>query len=243
MPEEISRNNLHIQHVFALTFDNTIASILALDFEEAKNYSINVVSHENTISLKTFVKDDSKNPSAPMIQYNCDSLVNHEFCVFEEHLETFRSNLEVVKDDGEVIGSFKFSFEDIRNAGRTSQGRLRFQLRNGNVIGIVNCSFLWIKPFSNFSDEQTEGTYDNNSQIEYWSRKQQLRGGHRGAGNSFTGTLLSDIRENTMEAFRQAFSKGNADFVEFDVTNTKDGVSVVYHDLGLAVDRRPTARV
>ena len=62
-----------------------------------------------------------------------------------------------------------------------------------------------------------------------------------GCGNSFTTThkigsdfdfsKLSRFRENSIKSFEEAFLTGNADFVEFDLSLTKDGIPVIYHDL------------
>ena len=53
--------------------------------------------------------------------------------------------------------------------------------------------------------------------------KRPINIGHRGH---------SDTLENTLMAFHQAIDMG-ADMLELDVRLTKDGVPVVFHDLGL----------
>lgn len=48
-----------------------------------------------------------------------------------------------------------------------------------------------------------------------------LIGGHRGSSKK--------KKENTLESFSQAIKDG-ADFIEFDIRSTKDGILVVHHD-------------
>lgn len=61
--------------------------------------------------------------------------------------------------------------------------------------------------------------------------------GHRGCGKNKTLSLggvselaaMSSIRENTITSFNLAARNG-AQFVEFDVQVTKDGVPIIFHD-------------
>jgi len=62
-------------------------------------------------------------------------------------------------------------------------------------------------------------------------------GGHRGCGKNKTlpaggmipETSMASIRENTITSFNLAARNG-AQFVEFDVQVTKDGVPIIFHD-------------
>jgi len=217
------------ENAFTLTFDSTLCPILALDFEDAEQFSINCISAEKVHLVKVF---SSEKIGESRIQSK-DSVVTFECRCFETDLKTFKLEFEVVSEKEsltEVIGIFEFDFKKIAD---NSQGRLKLDIKNGSTVcGKIACSYLHVKPF--LAGGCLQKSHD------YWRGEKQLRGGHRGSGNSFTGNVLSDVRENTIDSFRAAFDQGKADFVEFDVTITRDHVPVVYHDLGLAIDGSAT---
>jgi len=217
------------ENAFTLTFDSTLCPILASDFEDAEQFSINCISAEKVHLVRVFT---SEKTGDSMIQ-NKDSVVTFECRCFETDLKNLKLEFQVVSEKeslDEVIGNFEFDFKKIDK----SQGRLKLDIKNGRVVcGKIACSYLHVKSFENNYDCMQKSH-------DYWRGEKQLRGGHRGSGNSFTGNVLSDVRENTIDSFRAAFDQGKADFVEFDVTITRDLLPVVYHDLGLAMDGNAT---
>lgn len=220
------------EHAFTLTFDSTQCPTLTLDFDDAEQFSINCVSAKNAHLVRVFTSEED---GKSMIQSK-DSVVTFECRCFETDLKNFKLEFQVVSEKEslkEVIGNFEFDFKKISQGKNNSQGRLKLDVKNGSAVcGKIACTYLHVKSF--LTNDDCMKSHD------YWSSEKQLRGGHRGSGNSFTGKVLSDIRENTIDSFRAAFDGGKADFVEFDVTITKDQVPVVYHDLGLAIDGNPT---
>ena len=230
---KIASSHLKNEHGFIFTFDNSQGPLLVLDFDDADQFSINCISSENISKQKWFTS--SLDNTKPMIQ-DSDSVVFHEFRCLTDQLKNFKLVFELVKSDGETIGRFQVDYSKLDRSN--SQGRIRLDITNGNVSGIsgkISCNYLHVKPFEGCQDNLNENNH------EFWrNSKRQLKGGHRGSGNSFTGSVLSDIRENTIDSFTAAYEQGEADFVEFDVTNTRDKVSVVYHDLGLAIDGQAT---
>lgn len=58
--------------------------------------------------------------------------------------------------------------------------------------------------------------------------------GHRGCGSDSSANLGTRARENTLLSFQLAHKLG-ADYVEFDVQLSADGVPVIYHDWGVLV--------
>jgi glycerophosphoryl diester phosphodiesterase len=63
--------------------------------------------------------------------------------------------------------------------------------------------------------------------------------GHRGSGSN---KVTDEFLENTMNSFQAAYNRG-ADYVEFDVQMTQDGVPVIFHDLAGLVSECPIERV
>lgn len=224
-PDILKNPCLLKDHAYTLTFDNTQCPLIALDFNDAKEVSIDCVSAENVNFMHCFASTENR----PMIQ-DKDSVVTYQFRSFAEKSDKFLLEFEIVTADNEVVGTFEFNPSHIN---KKSQGNVWLDVKNGNVIGKIHCSYLHVQPMKGNENKLPHG-----NGYKYWksNSKKQLRGGHRGSGNSFTGDKLSDIRENTIASFEAAFEQGKADFVEFDVTNTRDEHSVVYHDLGLAID-------
>lgn len=71
----------------------------------------------------------------------------------------------------------------------------------------------------------------------HWRTRDALDVGHRGLGRSYhqvEGYRSATIEENTLMSFIVAGQLG-ADYIEFDVQLTQDGVPVVYHDFFVEV--------
>lgn len=91
-----------------------------------------------------------------------------------------------------------------------------------DVIGVVNFTFLIIKPFKHpnmsISEDRT-----------YWKKSSTMVIGHRGMGKNMSTKTSLQLGENTIQSFITAANLG-ASYVEFDVQMTKDHVPVIYHD-------------
>ncbi|XP_049962737.1 glycerophosphocholine phosphodiesterase GPCPD1-like [Schistocerca serialis cubense] len=114
-----------------------------------------------------------------------------------------------------------------------SEGRAVVPLTDANrrPVGELKVDFLVVEPIKQ---------YDCNMSVSYsrfWKKSWLgLDVGHRGLGTSFKLEMqtCADIRENTIASLKTAASHG-ADFVEFDVQLTKDGVPVIYHDFHVCI--------
>jgi glycerophosphodiester phosphodiesterase len=89
------------------------------------------------------------------------------------------------------------------------------------VIGSPDCAFLtlyvcWVTPLQSSITTSVPRSYPSAFAI-----------GHRGSGSNKVST---EFLENTLTSFEAADRRG-ADFVEFDVQLSRDGVPVIYHDM------------
>lgn len=103
--------------------------------------------------------------------------------------------------------------------------------RQNPILGHCLLRYLWINPLVH---------PENNLSVvwrNHWRSRPTLDVGHRGLGRSYhqvEGYRKAMIEENTLVSFIVAGQLG-ADYIEFDVQLTKDGVPVIYHDFFVEV--------
>lgn len=128
---------------------------------------------------------------------------------------------------GVVLGRGAFILSGLKNV-KLNPGsgayRLSVPLFNEklSVVGLFNFELLVIKKFSH--EKMKIG-----SKNTYWKSVETKVIGHRGVGANSMGSNNIQIGENTVLSLVTAASLG-AEYVEFDVQVTKDGVPVIYHD-------------
>ncbi|KAK4221556.1 Glycerophosphoryl diester phosphodiesterase family-domain-containing protein, partial [Podospora fimiseda] len=93
----------------------------------------------------------------------------------------------------------------------------------GQLVGTVTFIFMVVEPFGS---QKPPPTFP--PQIQRSSST--LVGAHRGLGMNTKQRTQLQISENTLQSLLSSLDAG-AHLVEFDVQVTKDGVSVIYHDI------------
>lgn len=106
-------------------------------------------------------------------------------------------------------------------------------------IGKLTLRWLIIRPYPSPSTYQPK-----NCHTQWDSKWKGMDIGHRGCGSSYREQKsdCANVLENTIASFDIA-SKHGADFVEFDVQVTKDGVPVIFHDFHVMVDDKRTNKL
>jgi glycerophosphoryl diester phosphodiesterase len=132
-------------------------------------------------------------------------------------LNDFHFELDCFKD-GKIIGKCSFTVTEL--FGSTLIVR-SFPIKGSPDGSTITFSICWVTPF-NSKLSPKPFTFPTLFTI-----------GHRGFGSN---KITKEFLENSMEGFIAANSFG-ADFIEFDVQMSKDGVPVIYHDLiGIITD-------
>lgn len=109
----------------------------------------------------------------------------------------------------EIIGYCKFDFSMMKNE---TLAMVHFPI---SATSYITFKILWIKPYKTQLSKTNSINYPKLFTI-----------GHRGLGQN---TVTKEYYENSIPSFKAAAERG-ADFVEFDIQMSKDGVPVIYHD-------------
>lgn len=101
---------------------------------------------------------------------------------------------------------------------------------NGRLVSKLTMEFFMVKPLSNSS--LFDPLVYKNAVKTVIKSPHTLLIGHRGLGMNkpvLQGECKLQLGENTIPSFKEAYKSG-AQFVEFDIQLTRDGIPVVYHD-------------
>jgi glycerophosphodiester phosphodiesterase len=114
--------------------------------------------------------------------------------------------------DGKQIGKCNFNISDLPDSKLAVQ---TFTFRGSPDESTITFSICWITPFDCVLESAP------------FALPPVFAIGHRGSGSN---QIATKFLENSFDSFTAANALG-ADFVEFDIQMSKDGVPVIYHDL------------
>jgi glycerophosphoryl diester phosphodiesterase len=130
----------------------------------------------------------------------------------EEEEPDFSFRIECFKDD-KMVGTCDWNMADMNEAKFMVE---TLPIKGSSGSANITLAICWVTPYVLNLTGEMELNYPPIFSI-----------GHRGSGSN---QVSKAFLENSMGAFEAAGCAG-ADFVEFDIQATKDGVPVVFHDL------------